>query len=72
MNNVRESAIQTSEERTFQAGGVASSKVPRQESAWCALEKTRRVVRLSEVELGGKRETGFLEAAGGTWNCPST
>lgn len=72
VNNVREPAIQTSEERTFQAEGVARSKVPRQESAWCALEKTGRLVRLSAVELGGKRETGFLEAAGGTWNCLST
>ena len=39
VNNVREPTIKIFEERTFQAGGAASSKVPRQESAWCALEK---------------------------------
>lgn len=59
MNNVREPAIKTFEERTFQAGEAASSKVPRQESAWCALEKTRRLVQLSDMEPGGKREMGF-------------
>lgn len=53
VNKVREPAIQTFEERTFQAGGIASSKFLRQESAWCALEKT---LQLSEMELGGKRE----------------
>ena len=53
VNKVREPAIKTFEERTFQAGGIATSSFPRQESAWCALEKN---LQPSEMELGGKRE----------------